>query len=226
MALRNLPVGIQSFEDIRSNDYVYVDKTEQIHRVVTTGKIYFLSRPRRFGKSLTVSTLGELFKGNKQLFEGLYIYDKWDWTKQYPVIRIDWSAIGCETPEMIERSLSVKLKRIASAYSINLISEYASDHLEELIVSLHSLTGEKVVVLVDEYDAPIIGAIGKSKDEINAIRTALSKVYKILKATDDHLKFIFLTGISKFAGLSVFSALNNPKDITIDRRYSTLCGIT
>ncbi|MDR1342019.1 MAG: AAA family ATPase, partial [Prevotellaceae bacterium] len=224
--MKNLPIGIQSFENLRSNNYLYVDKTEHIHRLVTTGEIYFLSRPRRFGKSMLISTLDALFSGRKELFEGLYIYDKWDWSKSNPVIRIDWTAVKHGTPEEIEKSLSVWLKIEARRNEIALFSEYASDSFRELIMELHRKTGEKVVILIDEYDAPILDVMGKSPTELKAIQESLQGFYKILKATDEHLQFIFLTGVSKFAKLSIFSALNSPKDITIDERYATLCGYT
>jgi hypothetical protein len=223
--MKNLPIGIQSFEDIRSNNYLYVDKTEYLYRMVTTGKVYFLSRPRRFGKSLTVSTLEALFRGQKELFEGLYIYDKWDWTKQYPVIRIDWTAIKHGTSEEIERDLLVWLKRLARENEITLFSEYASSCFGELIVELHRKTGEKVVVLIDEYDKPVTDNL-MNKEVREANKQALHDFYQVMKGTDDHLRLIFLTGVSKFAGLSVFSALNNPKDITLDKNYAMLCGIT
>jgi hypothetical protein len=203
-----------------------VDKTEYIHRLVTTGKIYFLSRPRRFGKSMLISTLDALFSGRKELFEGLYIYDKWDWSKSNPVIRIDWTAIKHSTPEEIENDLSSCLKRLARNYNIELFSMYASSRFAELIEELHRKTGEKVVVLIDEYDAPILDVMSKSPAELRAIQESLQDFYRILKATDEHLQFTLLTGVSKFARLSIFSALNSPKDITIDERYAALCGYT
>jgi hypothetical protein len=224
--MKNLPIGTQSFDILRSQDLLYVDKTELIHRLVTTGRIYFLSRPRRFGKSLLISTLDALFSGRKELFEGLYIYDKWDWSKSNPIVRIDWTAIKHGTPEEIERSLSVWLKIKARANEITLFSEYASDCFAELIEELHRKTGEKVVVLVDEYDAPILDVMSKSPAELKAIQESLQSFYKILKATDEHLQFILLTGVSKFAKLSIFSTLNSPQDITIDERYAALCGYT
>ncbi len=224
--MKNLPIGIQSFEKLRSQDFLYVDKTKEIHRMVSGAGIYFLSRPRRFGKSLTISTLDALFKGRKELFEGLYIYDKWDWSKKYTVVRIDWTAIKHGTSEEIERDLSAWLKRLARDNEITLFSEYASSCFGELIVELHRKTGEKVVVLVDEYDVPILDVMGKSGKELKDVQESLHNIYKILKATDDHLQFIFLTGVSKFAGLSVFSALNNPQDITLSEDYATICGIT
>ncbi|MDR2707091.1 MAG: AAA family ATPase, partial [Planctomycetaceae bacterium] len=132
MNTKKLPIGIQTFEKIREDNCLYVDKTEYIHRLVTSGDVYFLSRPRRFGKSLTLSTLDALFKGRKELFEGLYIYDQWDWNKKYPVIRIDWTLISHKTPEEIERSLSLWLKLKARDNEITLLSEYAADCFREL----------------------------------------------------------------------------------------------
>jgi hypothetical protein len=203
-----------------------VDKTEHIHRLATTGKIYFLSRPRRFGKSMLISTLDALFNGRKELFEGLYVYDKWDWSKRNPVIRIDWTAIKHGTPEEIENDLSACLKRLARNYGIELFSIYASSRFTELIEELHRKTGEKVVILIDEYDAPILDVMSKSPAALKAIQESLQGFYKILKAVDEHLRFIFLTGVSKFAKLSIFSALNSPDDITMDESYAAICGYT
>jgi hypothetical protein len=131
--MKNLPIGIQSFEDVRKKNYLYVDKTELIHRIITTGKIYFLSRPRRFGKSLLISTMEAIFRGRKELFTGLYIYDNWDWNQQYPVIRIDWTRINHTTPEIMERRLCSYLRNIAQQYEIKLQEETASDCFDELI---------------------------------------------------------------------------------------------
>jgi hypothetical protein len=224
--MKNLPIGIQSFEKLRSNNYLYVDKTEHIHRLATTGDIYFLSRPRRFGKSLLISTLDALFNGRKELFEGLYIEDKWDWSKSNPVIRIDWTAIKHGTPEEIETDLSGFLQEIATYNGIILNRSYASSRFRELITQLHLKTGQKVVILIDEYDAPILDVMSKSPEALKAIQESLQDFYKILKAADEHIRFIFLTGVSKFAKLSIFSALNSPKDITIDEQYATVCGYT
>jgi hypothetical protein len=224
--MKLLPIGIQSFEDLRENGYLYVDKTENIYKLITTGKVYFLSRPRRFGKSLLISTMEALFKGKKELFEGLWIYDKWDWTRQYPVIRIDWTCIEHSTPEEIEISMTGFLQDVAEVYDVTLRKKFASDCFAELIRLLHEKTGQKVVVLIDEYDIPILDVIGSSSEAIDRMRKVLQKFYKILKATDEHLKFIFLTGVSKFSGLSIFSALNNLDDLTIDEQYASICGYT
>jgi hypothetical protein len=184
----------------------------------------FLSRPRRFGKSLLVSTMDELFRGKKPLFEGLYIYDKWDWSRQYPVIRIDWTRITHSTPEEMKVSLCSYLQTIAKQYDVSLTTESASDRFDELIRLLREKTGENVVVLIDEYDKPVTAHLFDS--HLEKIRTAVHDFYQVMKGADDYLRFVFLTGVSKFSGLSVFSALNNPNDITLDGKYASLCGYT
>jgi hypothetical protein len=226
MYMKKLPIGIQSFENIRSDNYVYVDKTAHLYRIATSGKIYFLSRPRRFGKSLTIDTLNALFAGREALFEGLYVHDKWDWSRKYPVIRIDWTRISHKTPAEINTDLSAVLRRKAENDGICLTREYASGCFDELIEQLYRKTGEKVVILIDEYDVPILDVMGKSSEEIRAMQEALHDIYKVMKGADNYIKFIFLTGVSKFAGLSIFSALNNIKDITLSKEYAALCGIT
>jgi hypothetical protein len=223
--MKNLPIGIQSFEDFRSNDYLYVDKTEIIRQVITTGKVYFLSRPRRFGKSLLISTIDALFSGRKNLFEGLYIYDKWDWSEQYPVIRLDFGGLTFKTPKMLANSLSYFVNKVASEHSIILRSTETPTQFAELIEQLHISTGQKVVVLVDEYDKPITDHLS-NPEVMNENKNTLHDFYQVLKASDDHIRFIFLTGVSKFAGVSVFSALNNPDDITLDDAYASICGYT
>ncbi|GHT52993.1 ATPase AAA [Bacteroidia bacterium] len=222
--MKKLPIGIQSFEDLRSNDYLYVDKTEDIYRLVTSSKIVFLSRPRRFGKSLLVSTLGELYNGKKLLFEGLYIYDKWDWTRCYPVIRIDWAGIKHNSKEEMEADMSDYLQSIATVNDIILTRRFASGRFAELIELLHRKDGNKVVVLIDEYDKPILDAIGKP--EAAEIRAFLQDFYVVLKSADDHLKFVFMTGVTKVAKVSIFSALNSLKDISLSEQFSSICGYT
>ena len=170
--MKELPVGIQSFEKMRKKGCLYVDKTKEILRLITSGDIYFLSRPRRFGKSLLVSTLAELFKGNKSLFEGLYIFDKYDWTQQYPVIIIDWSKVSHTNAAVMENDMSKFLDRIAASYQITLLRDYASSKLAELIERLYEKTGRQVVVLVDEYDMPILDALN-NPEELELIRNLL-----------------------------------------------------
>jgi hypothetical protein len=224
--MKKLPIGIQSFENLREDDYLYIDKTETIYNLVSSGRVYFLSRPRRFGKSLLISTMEALFSGRQELFEGLWIYGHWNWTQQYPVIRIDWTRIKHSTPEEMEISMTGFLQDTARKYELNLTKKFTSDCLAELIEQLHLKTGRKVAVLVDEYDVPLLDAIDSSQEAIKKIRIWIHDFYRILKATDEHLRFIFLTGASKFSGLSVFSALNNLDDITLLAKYATICGYT
>ena len=227
IAMRKLPIGIQSFAKLVENDCIYVDKTKEIHQLLTSSVgVFFLSRPRRFGKSLLISTLEALFMGRKNLFEGLYIYDKWDWTKQHPVIRIDWTLVGHSTPEDIEKNLVGYLKEKAEDYQTTLETDSAPDCFRKLIRALHEKTGKKVVVLIDEYDVPILDVMGKTREELKTIQDKLHAIYKVMKGADDYLQLVFLTGVSKFAGLSIFSALNNLTDITLDEKYATICGYT
>ncbi|MDR0756464.1 MAG: AAA family ATPase, partial [Tannerella sp.] len=222
--MKKLGVDTQSFEKLRSRKCVYVDKTEAIYRMITEGRIYFLSRPRRFGKSLLISTFEALFQGKKDLFEDLYIYDKWEW-EEYPVIKIDWAGIVHSTPEEMKESLVFHLKKIAQNYGITLTAKYAPDCFGELIEALHNQAGKKgVVILIDEYDKPITAHL--TDEYLEKIKTAVHDFYQVMKSSDEHLQFVFLTGVSKFSGLSIFSALNNPQDITLQKKYATICGYT
>jgi hypothetical protein len=192
--------------------------------MVTTGKPYFLSRPRRFGKSLLVSTLDCLFSARKDLFEGLYIYDQWDWTRKHPVIRFDFGGINYQTAEDLKKDLIDKIDKYARQYGLTL-SRQGSGRFAELIEELHGKIGEQVVVLVDEYDKPIIDNLSDLAFA-DTIRKTLHDFYQVLKASDDHLRLIFLTGVSKFSKVSIFSGLNNLMDLTLDPRFSTICGYT
>ena len=221
--MKKLPIGIQSFSKLRKEDCLYVDKTEDIYRLMSSGNTFFLSRPRRFGKSLLLSTMEEIFRGNKDLFEGLYIYDKIDWEQKYPIIKIDWSVIKHTTQEEMEDDMSAYLDGMAANYQITLSRKYASGRFDELIRLLHEKIGKQVVVLIDEYDMPILDALNKP-DTIGEIRNFLQSFYKVLKANDVHLRFVFLTGVSKFSKVSIFSGLNNLNDITMNTKYATICG--
>jgi hypothetical protein len=221
--MKNLALDTQSFEKLRKSDSLYVDKTEVIHRMITGGRIYFLSRPRRFGKSLLVSTLEAIFKGRKDLFENLYIYDNWNW-EQYPVIKIDWTGINHSTPEKMEDSLVFYLKSIAEDYQITLNVKSAIDYFRDLIEALQKKTGKGVVILIDEYDKPVTAHLTDSY--LEKIKIEVHNFYQVMKSSDEHLQFVFLTGVSKFSGLSIFSALNNPRDITLREQYVTICGYT
>ncbi|MDR0688253.1 MAG: ATP-binding protein [Prevotellaceae bacterium] len=222
--MKNLPIGIQSFEKLRESGFLYVDKTKEIYEMIGNGGAYFLSRPRRFGKSLLVSTMEAVFRGKKELFEGLYIYDRWRWSQQYPVVRIDWTLINHSTLAEMKISLCRYLRSVAKRYGVTLGGETAPDCFDELLTQLHEQAGEKVVVLVDEYDKPVTSHL--FDDQLDDIRRAVHDFYQVMKGADEHLRFIFLTGVSKFSGLSVFSALNNLNDISLHERFASICGYT
>jgi Holliday junction resolvase-like predicted endonuclease len=222
--MKALPIGIQSFSKLRENNFLYIDKTKEIHRLITGGTAFFLSRPRRFGKSLLVSTLEEIFKGNKDLFEGLYIHDKIDWA-QHPVIRLDFGRFSNYTPEALTNSLYDFLNTVASEHGFSLEKIELPDRFVELISRLHVSYGRRTVVLIDEYDKPITDNLSEP-DIMEENKKILHRFYQILKAADEHLRFVFLTGVSKFAGVSIFSGLNNLRDITLSEDYSTICGYT
>ncbi|GAP71587.1 hypothetical protein SAMD00024442_140_2 [Candidatus Symbiothrix dinenymphae] len=223
--LQELPIGIQSFAKLRNGDCLYVDKTEDIHRLITSGTTFFLSRPRRFGKSLLVSTMEAIFKGNKALFTGLWIENNWDWTVINPVIRVDFGGMAFDTPEALVRSLMASLKEVAQAYEIVLEAEDVAYRFRELIHKLHQSQKQQVVVLVDEYDKPIIDHLN-DLEKADKMRTILHDFYQVMKAADEHLRFVFLTGVSKFSKVSIFSGLNNLLDITMDAQFATICGYT
>ncbi|PRX16915.1 PD-(D/E)XK nuclease superfamily protein [Orenia metallireducens] len=219
-----LPLGIQSFKELREENYLYIDKTEDIYRLIESGKYYFISRPRRFGKSLLVSTLEELFKGNKELFKGLNIYNKIEW-KEHPVIKIDFSSIDRNNSDRLRKSLNSFLNDIAYEYGLTLERDYLGSRFAELIKKLYQQTKSKVVVLIDEYDKPIIDHI-TDIDTAEENKEVLKSFFEVLKPSDEYLKFVFLTGVSKFSKVSIFSGLNNLQDITIDHRFSTIMGCT
>jgi hypothetical protein len=224
--LQELPLSIQSFEKIRTNNYLYVDKTEDIFKLVKTEKSYFLSRPRRFGKSLLISTLENIFKGNKELFKDLYIYDKWDgWNENYPIIRIDFTNLIYGTVDDLKKSLNIFLTKIAKENNITLEYEKCNGKFGELIKGLKLKHGKKVVVLIDEYDKPILDNISNFEVR-DGMKDVLHDFYQILKGQDDNLRFVFLTGVSKFVGTSIFSGFNSPDDLTLDKEFATICGYT
>ncbi|MCL2335142.1 MAG: ATP-binding protein, partial [Endomicrobia bacterium] len=223
--MKKLPISIQSFEILRRNGCVYVDKTKYVFDLINNGRVFFLSRPRRFGKSLLISTFEELFKGSKSLFEGLYIYDKWNWAEKYPVIHLDFAEINYETNLKLETDLLNFISETAKQYGIELTADNLVSRFSQLIKQLHGITGKGVVILVDEYDKPITDSLS-NKEVLASNKRTLHDFYQVIKATDEHLKFVFLTGVSKFSGLSVFSALNSINDITVDERYSAICGYT
>jgi len=222
--MKKLPLGIQNISEIITEKYLYVDKTKQIRELIEGGKYIFLSRPRRFGKSLLVSTLSEIFSGNKSLFQGLAIYEQIEWPT-YPVIVIDFNLISYHNEEVFKTSLSSFLDDIAVKYEIVLTKVFVKDKFAELIKKIHHKTHQKVVILVDEYDKPIVNYI----DDIARAgqnREILKEFLGVLKPSDAFLRFVFLTGVSKFSRVSIFSELNNLRDITLSKEFATLLGYT
>jgi len=224
MEMKHLPLGIQTFSKIIEENYLYVDKTKEIFTLLSSGgQYYFLSRPRRFGKSLLVSTLKEIFSGNRELFNGLWIYDKIEW-ETYPVIHIDFSKIRYKTPEILEKSLEKTIKKIAKSCNIRLDADSNyKDGFAELIEELSAKN--RVVILIDEYDKPIIDNID-NREIAMGNRGVLKEFYGVIKASDEFNRFAFITGVSKFSKVSVFSDLNNLDDITLDKKYTTMLGYT
>ena len=223
--VRKLPIGIQDFEDLRTNGYLYVDKTAYVYRLATTGKPYFLGRPRRFGKSLFLSTLKAYFLGKKELFEGLAIAElEKEWT-EYPVFYIDFNVGMYTNVQSLHDSLHTKLARLEDLWGKNPEERDAASRFEGLIRRAYEQTGRKVVVLVDEYDKPLLGTMD-NLDVNDEIRTVLKGFYGVLKSADAFLRFAFLTGVTKFSRVSVFSDLNQLQDISMNNLFSGICGIS
>ena len=221
--MKKLPIGLQDFARLRKEDFLYVDKTELLYQLATGGVYYFLSRPRRFGKSLLVSTLAELFQGNQTLFEGLWIHDRWDWSKTYPVLDFRFNKSGYKISGL-EAFLYEELADRAQAHGITLKKSSYPAQLEELVVAL-ARKHNQVVVLIDEYDKPILDYL-HDIPQAEHHREVLKNFYSVLKPLDPHLRFVLLTGVSKFSRVSIFSELNNLKDLTMHHQYATLLGYT
>lgn len=230
------PIGIQSFDRLREDGFVYVDKTALVYSLVQTGSIYFLSRPRRFGKSLLVSTLACYFQGRKELFDGLAIADlEKDWL-QYPIFRIDFNGGPYTQPGVLEATIEGYLGNWEDIYGKNLNYTTIGDRFKELLRRAYERTGQRAVVLIDEYDKPILDVLDTGTYTCNHVgekllledhhREILKSFYSTFKGADEYLKFVLLTGVTKFSQVSVFSGFNQPKDISMDERYESLCGIT
>jgi hypothetical protein len=223
--MKNLPIGIQTLVQIRAKNCIYVDKTRLVHQLATTGIYYFLSRPRRFGKSLLISTLKELYLGNKALFEGLWIENNWDWSKKNPVLHfsfdeLDYKKLGLETV------ITNELAKWAKHYKVRLTDTGVKSQFKELIEKVSKKHG-KVALLIDEYDKPIIDFLEKHEvEQAKFNRDILREFYGVLKNSDELIEIVFITGISKFAKISLFSHLNNLKDITLTEKYAALTGYT
>ena len=225
MQRKPLPIGIQTFREMREGGHYYVDKTPFALRLIEEGKYYFLSRPRRFGKSLFLDTLAELFSANEPLFRGLEAQARWDWARPYPVVRLSFAdgvmASRAQLDERIHELLADNEARLGVA------SAHASipGRFHGLIRAAHERTGERAVVLVDEYDKPILDNLA-DRNTARQLRDGLRNLYSVVKGADAHIRFAFLTGVSKFSKVSLFSGLNNLNDITVDPNYSAICGYT
>ena len=219
------PIGIQSFEDIRRGGYVYVDKTELIYKLAATGKYYFLSRPRRFGKSLLVSTMEAYFQGKKELFEGLAIASlEKDWV-EYPVLHFDLSGASYTDMEALNDKIGRQLETLESRFGVVKKYKTFSVRFDNLIECAFNKTGRQVVILVDEYDKPVIDNLDRPELQ-DRMRETLRGFYGVMKSKDACIRFGFLTGVTKIGKMSVFSDLNNLKDISMDARYTDICGIS
>ena len=223
--MKKLPIGIQTFSKIREEDYYYVDKTEILQKITQAGSYFFLSRPRRFGKSLFLDTLKEALSGNISLFKGLYLEKNWDWSVVHPVIKIDFGSTVVKEAEILKVTIMDKLKVISIEEEISFETKSLSENFKELIRKLEIKYKSKVVILIDEYDKPILDNITES-DIAKQMRDILRDFYSVIKTSDAHIKFVFITGVSKFSKVNLFSGLNNIEDITLNPEYSNICGYT
>ena len=223
--LQKLPIGIQTFRQIREDDCCYVDKTGFAVRLAEAGKYYFLSRPRRFGKSLFLDTLAELFRGNRDLFTGLEAEQGWDWSQRYPVIRFSFGGGLVRRPDQLETKIREQLSINQELLGIVCEQPAVAGCFAELIRRAHARFGQPAVVLVDEYDKPILDNITQP-DLAAEMREGLRDLYSVIKDADADIRFAFLTGVSKFSKVSLFSGLNQLRDITLSADYATLCGYT
>jgi len=224
--MKKLSIGISDFKELIQGNYIYVDKTEYIYKLINSGKYYFLSRPRRFGKSLLISTVEYLFNGEKELFKGLYIQDKFNWEEVYPVIRIDFSKDILKKEDYKKRVIQ-ELEKNYINNGIEML-EKGEDEIslfEKLIITIYKSYGKQVVVLIDEYDKPILDLIEDIK-QAEEVRKQLKAFYSVLKGLDKYIRFVLITGVSKFSKVSLFSGLNQLKDISLDTRYGNICGYT
>ena len=222
---RLLPIGIQTFAKIREDDAYYVDKTGFAMDMVKRGSHYFLARPRRFGKSLFIDTLKELFEGNAALFNGLAAETGWDWSKKFPVIRLSFGAGVVHSIAKLEDSLDGQFLYYEQRCGLQQQHLSLNRRFIHLIATLHGQHGQRVVVLVDEYDKPILDNIDDTPVALQ-LRESLKDIYSVIKDSDAHIRFAMLTGVSKFSKVSLFSGLNNLTDITLDPDYSAICGYT
>ena len=225
MTRRKLPIGIQTFRRIREDGCYYVDKTPFIRRLLDGGTHYFLSRPRRFGKSLFLDTLKALFEGDEALFEGLAIHRDWDWSVRHPVVRLSFGSGHFTEPDGLRTEVTDQLRTLENDAGVTARHDSTAARFRHLIRTTHARSGQRVVVLVDEYDKPILDALDVP-EVARANRDYLRGLYAVIKDSDAHVRFSFLTGVSKFSKVSLFSGLNNLTDLTLDPEYSSICGYT
>ena len=225
MSRRRLPIGLQTFRKLREQDCYYVDKTAYVERLLDEGTHYFLSRPRRFGKSLFLDTLKELFEGSEELFAGLYIHDRHDWSERHPVVRLSFGGSSFTEPTHLHASVMAQLEGVAKQQGVSVRYATGPERFAYLLRTVHARAGQRVVVLVDEYDKPILDALERP-EVARANRDYLRGLYGVIKDSDAHVRFTFLTGITKFSKVNLFSQLNNLTDLTLDPVYSSICGYT
>jgi len=232
---RKLPIGIQSFKDLREKDFLYVDKTEYLFRLVNNGKAYFLSRPRRFGKSLFLSTLAAYFFGQKELFTGLYLEkaeeeqaaqeNRAAW-EAYPMLYLDFNTGQYNNARSLMSQLNLLISQFEEHYGTNKNEEDISQRFAGVIKRAYEQTGKQVVILVDEYDKPLLQTMGVNETLNEQYRNMLKAFYSVIKTCDQYIRFAFLTGVTKFSKISIFSDLNNLRDISMEEDYAGICGIT
>ena len=236
--LRKLPIGIQSFKDLREKNFLYIDKTEYLFRLVNNGKVYFLSRPRRFGKSLFLSTLAAYFLGQKELFKDLYLekaeeeqarFEQRTAWEAYPVLYLDFNVGKYTDSGALNERLHIMLCAEESVYGISPSKEeqpFFASRFEKFLKIVYQQTGKQVVILVDEYDKPLLQTMGVNETLNEHYRNTLKAFYSVIKTCDQYIRFAFLTGVTKFSKISIFSDLNNLEDISLRNDYAGICGIT
>ena len=231
---RVMPIGAQNFQALRENRFVYVDKTRYVYQLISQSRVYFLSRPRRFGKSLLLSTLEAYFSGKQELFKGLYLEqaelelaarEKREAWLEYPVLYLDLNAKNYENREALVERLALNLQKWEKRYGLNKVSESLEERFAYVIEQAYEKTGRQVVVLIDEYDKPLLDTIDNTKLNEN-YRDILRAFFSVIKSSDRYLRFAFLTGVTRFSKVSVFSGLNNLKDLSLRDDFSGICGIT
>lgn len=221
--MKKLPIGISSFKEIRQVYGYYVDKTRFVKKLVDNGKYYFLARPQRFGKSLFIDTLKQAFLGEKKYFTGLFLESNWDWSQDYPVVHISFGAGMVQDRQSLDIKIQEMINANKNSFEVDLQNLSLSGQFHELIQKVCEKRRQQVVILIDEYEKPILDNIARQETAAE-LRDGLENLYSVIKDCDAYLKFVFFTGVSKFSKVSLFSGLNNLEDITIDPQYATICG--